>query len=227
MTTLPRFFAGLCAALLAFPVAAFEGKVHFDMVTGKNTQPIVYSLKDDRARMEMPNMGMSMASILDGPKQKVFVLMPEQRMYMEMDLQDAVDAGNRVAKGKSKGNEVTFEDTGESEVILGRKCQKFRISDRDSTTEVWAADGMGRFAGQIGGRPGKGNTLPAWQKELASREFFPLRMIARDRKNKEVLRMQATKIEETSIADAAFEVPSDYQKFGLGGLMKGMIPGLK
>jgi hypothetical protein len=222
MKLLPRLFSGLAAALLALPLVAFEGKVHLDMTSGRDSQQIVYSLKGEKARMEMPNLGAGMASIVDGPNQQVLVLMPEQRMYMVMQLQEAVDAANKAGKA----HQVTFEDTGETEVILGRTCRKFRITERDSTSEIWAAEGLGKFAGQMGGA-GKGNSLPAWQRELAERQFFPLRMITKDRKGKETLRMQATKIDEMKLDNALFEVPAGYQKFDLGGMMKGMIPGLK
>jgi hypothetical protein len=226
MSISPRhLLSALFALVLSLPASAeFEGKVYFDMTAGRETQPVVYSLKGDNARFEMLNMPGGMGTmIIDGKKQEGYALMPEQKMYMSISLATAVDAANKQA------TDVKFEDTGETEEILGRKCRKFRVTDRDTTTEIWAAQGMGKFAAQMGGNPLRGskNSLPSWQREMFAKGYFPLRTVGLNKRGKETFRMQATKIEETSLADSLFQVPAGYQQFSMGGLMQGLIPGSK
>ncbi len=219
MKLLPRLILSSVLALGALlPLSAFEGKVTYDIVTGKDKQQFIYSLKGDRARIDM---GVGMPMIVDGPNQRMLTIMPEQKMYMEISMKDTVEMGKKMSKQEN----MTFEDTGETEVILGRKCRKYRVTDRDGVSEIWGTEGMGKFAASFGGKPGKNAELPAWQRELAAREFFPLRTITRNKKGKEIFRMEATKIEEVSVPDSQLEVPAGYQKFDLGGMMKGLIPG--
>lgn len=226
MNILPRrLLPGLLAVVLSLPAAAFEGKVFFDMTSGRDTVPIVYSLKGERARFEMLNLPDGTGTLIfDGEKQKGFVLMPEQKMYFSLSYADAAEVSEKYNKASS----ATFEDTGETEEILGRKCRKYRIIEKDGTTEISATEGMGKFAAQLGGNPMKRDkSVPAWQKELMAKGYFPLRMVTRNKKGKETMRMQATKIEETSLADSLFTVPADFQEFSMSGLMRGLIPGGK
>ena len=223
MKSLPRFLPALLALFAILPAAAFEGKIHFDMISGRDTQQVIYAIKEEKARFEMPGAGPNgVASILDLPKRQMMILMPEQKMYMLMSLQGTDDAASK-PKGRS---EVTFEDTGETETILGRKCRKYRVTDKDSVTEVWGAEGIGHFMGQLGGRnSAKGGAVPRWQEELGAKGFFPLRVVSLNRRGKETMRMQATKIDETSLPDSLFTVPEGYQQFSMGGMLRGLIPG--
>lgn len=221
MNFLPRLGCGLLALSCALPLTAFEGRVHFDMKSGRDTQKVAYAIKGPKARFEMPGTEMP-GAIFDVQKQEMQLLMPEQRMYMAVSLADAAAVAPKGAK-----DQVQIEATGETETILGRECQKYRVIDRQSTTEVWAAEGMGTFMGQLSGNPmrGGGGALPAWQKALGEKGFFPLRVVGLNRRGKETFRMEATRIDETSLPDDLFEIPAGYQKFNLGGLMRGLIPG--
>ena len=222
MNSLPRFCAALLVMVCALPLAAFEGRVHFDMKSGRDTQKVAYAIKGERARFEMPGTNFP-GAVIDVPKKEMRVLMPEQKMYMALSLADA----EAIAKKGGK-NEVEFEDTGETEEILGRTCRKYRVSDRNGVTNLWAAEGIGTFMGNLGGGAlRRGSDLPAWQRTLVEKGFFPLRIVGSNKKGKETFRMEATKIDETSLPDSLFEVPEGYQKFNMGGLMRGLIPGAK
>jgi hypothetical protein len=225
MKLLPRLLISCVAALAAWPALAFEGKVHFETTTGRNKQQMVYTLKGDKARFDMPD-AQGAAGILDLTTQEMLMLMPEQKMYMVMSLQGAVES----AQKHGGGSDVTIEDTGETETILGRKTKKYKVSDRNTTTFVWAAEGMGTFMGQMGGgnpMRGKAAQMPAWQRELGNKGFFPLRVVGQDRRGRETHRMEATKIEEVTPPDSAFQVPEGYQRFDMGSMMRGLIPGSK
>ncbi|HEX2099545.1 MAG TPA: DUF4412 domain-containing protein [Candidatus Synoicihabitans sp.] len=221
MTLLPRLFAGLAALALAVPLFAFEGKVHFETGTAKKPQPLVYSIKGEKARMEF---GAGAHAVIDGTKQEMYMLMPEQKMYMVVSFADVADVA------QNQMDDVQFEATGDTETILGRKCEKYRATEKNgTTTEIWATEGMGKFIGQLGGSGGLGgrNKLPQWQQDLAKKGFFPLRIVTINRRGKETSRMEATKIEDVSLASSLFEIPPGYQRFDMGGIMRGLIPGSK
>lgn len=225
MNLLPRVLPGLLALAFALPASAFEGTIHFDMTSGRDTQQMIYSLKGEQARFEIPQAGAGgMSAIVDLPKQQMTMMMPEQRMYMVMSLEQAPGSG----RAQARRDEVGFEDTGETEDILGHTCRKYRITDRDSTTDVWGAEGIGMFMAQLGGGgPMQRGSVPGWQQELGTKGFFPLRVVGRNRRGKETFRMEATKIDETTLSDALFTIPEGYQQFNMGGMLRGLVPGMK
>lgn len=78
----------------------------------------------------------------------------------------------------------------------------------------------------MGGGPGGGGAVPqAWERALAGKDLFPLRVVARDKGGKEDFRLEATAIEKQTLAAALFAPPAGYQKLDMGGMMQGM-PGL-
>jgi len=128
----------------------------------------------------------------------------------------------------AKPDETTFEKTGEKEKILGYTCEKYVIKSKDGTTDVWATDELGRFmgfGGGMGGPMGKRKAAPAWEKALAGKDFFPLRVASKNTKDKEIFSMEASSVEKTPQAASLFAPPPGAQKFDLGGMMKGIFPG--
>lgn len=222
MNSLPRLCAALLALVCVLPLTAFEGRVHFEMKSGRDSNEIAYAIKDQKARIEWPGKEIPPA-IIDGTKQEMMVLMPDQKMYMSLSFADTAQMAKKGGK-----NEIEFVDTGETEVILGRKCRKYEVRDKSSVTQVWGAEGMGTFMGQLGGGKMRGGAdIAPWQRALAEKGFFAMRVVGMNKRGKETFRMEATKIDETALADSLFEVPAGYQKFDMGGLMRGLIPGAR
>lgn len=57
--------------------------------------------------------------------------------------------------------------------------------------------------------------------------MFPLRVVSTDKGSKETFRMEATEVKKESLPDSLFAPPADYQKFDMGGMMRGMgLPGM-
>lgn len=221
----PLFLPALVTLVL--PAAAFEGTIRFDLKAERESQPLIYSLKGDRARFEIPQAGGpgGASAIVNLSKQEMYMMVPEQRMYLVMSLQQTPGVSS---PEPSKATELTFEDTGETAEILGRECRKYLITDRKSTTEVWGAKGMGTFMAQFGGgNPMQGGSIPDWQQELGAQGFFPLRVIGRDSRGQETFRMEATQIEERPLSDDLFAVPEDYQQLDMTDLLRGLAPGMK
>ncbi len=217
----------LLTATLA-SAAGFEGKVTLALSTGKGqTQVLDYSIKSNAVRIDLQAEGQAFASIMDLEKMEMTLLMPEQQMYMVMPIKDKVEK----AMDKAFENDATIEKTGRTETILGYKCDEYLAKDREAVTEIWVAEGLGSFMGlgsggnPMGGMMGGGKKRgTGWEEKFKGKPGFPLRVISRDKKNRETFKMEATKIEPGTLPASLFQAPAGWQKFqmpDMGGLMKG------
>ena len=213
------------AALGAGAPKSFEGKVRFAMTTDRATMFMSYVMKGGLIRMETEvEKGQTAVMLLDVAKHEMTVLVPQQKMYMVQPLPDPAKTEPGAA-GAAAQPDVQL--TGEYETILGYKCQKIIVKSGGNVTEIWGAEDMGVFMNPgMGGPMGRGRPAPrnAWEAELASRGFFPLRVVVHAASGAQTLKMEATEIDTSTPADSLFVPPPDYQKFempsipGMGGM---------
>lgn len=230
MKTSPRaFLATFLLASAAVIAAPFEGKISMNMISGREKpMEMTYAIKGDKVRIEMPAAKGMGGMIMDLGKKEMTMLMDEQKMYMVHAIPDAPAQ----AAAKNEKEEGKLEKTGEKETILGYTAEKYIWTDRNSKTEMWLAEGLGTYmsmnkgGGPMGGRRNN-STAQQWERALAGKELFPLRVVGKDSKGKESFRMETTAIKKESLADSLFAPPAGYQKFDMGGMMKGLIPGMK
>jgi hypothetical protein len=218
----------LAGALLAPAVvsaASFEGKVRFKIESGKE-QPMemAYALKNGLVRIELKSKeGAAPAMIMNPAKQEITMLMAEEKMYMIQPMPKPKDA-----PAKSPASEVTLEKTGVTETIAGYVGEKYLMKSKDFTGEMWLTEqlgafmGMGQPEGPFGGKKGAGQ---GWEAALAGKNMFPLRVVDTAGKGKSAFRMEVISVEKTSLPDSLFSAPSDWQKFDMGGMMRGLMPG--
>ena len=50
--------------------------------------------------------------------------------------------------------------------------------------------------------------------------------MSKDKSGKQTFKMEATAINKQTLPESLFTPPAGYQKLDMGGLMKGMIPGV-
>jgi hypothetical protein len=239
-----KFPAFLLACALLFPAAlsaaTFEGSLRMKMSSGAKSKPMEmdYLLKENRVRVNplLAEKGASgMGIIMDFVKMETTVLMPEQRMYMVTSMKATMD---KVAQeAAKKESDATLEKTGEKEKILGYTCEKYLMKSKDGDMAMWLTDQLGTFMGLGsnaqanafgGGRRAKGQTEQAWEKALAGKNMFPLRVVGLGTDGKETYRMDVTAIDKKSLPDSEFQPPADWKKFempNMGDMMRGMIPG--
>lgn len=237
MKMLSRFLAVGALLAAAQSVNAFEGKVSLAITASRGeTQNLDYSFKGQKVRMDVNAQGHPMAIITDLEKMETIIPIPQMQKYMVMPIKQQVDSA---MKESGAGNTADVEVTGKTETILGYKCNQIIVKDKDkgTTTEVWAAEGLGAFTGMgQGGNPmagmfggGGGARRPAnaakWEEALKGKGGFPLRVISTDASGKQAFKMEATKIDTSSIPDSQFNPPAGYERFempDMGGMMKGM-----
>ncbi len=215
----------LPAAALAAP---FEGKVDFALTSGRGQpQRMTYQLKGDKLRMELPTPQGKGTMLVDPAKKEMLMLMDEQRMYMVMAMPDVQAQAAEAASGDAQ-----LEKTGQKEKIAGYEAEKYIVTHEGMKTELWLAEGLGTFMfgggnPMMGGRGGRGAgpAMQGWERALAGKELFPLRVISRGKDGKETFKLEATSVQKQSLPDSLFTVPADYQKFDMG-MMRGMMPGV-
>lgn len=223
------FIAAVITTSAALTAASFEGTVRMKMSQPRGEPfEMTYRVKEGFMRTEVQAGEGVVATIMDLGKQEMIVLMPEQKMYMVHSLA----AASAAAEKAGRGDDATFEKTGETEKILGYDCVKYISTTKDQISDVWVTEELGGFAGlgsaAGGGKGGRGKTqAAAWEKALMGKDVFPLRVVSRNRKGVEQLRMEVIAVEKGAQPAALFAPPAGYQKFDMGSMMRGMLPGAK
>lgn len=219
----------LAPATLIAAAAPFEGRVTFKMTpAGGVSQELRFAVKNGRSRVEIPNQQGMGALILDPAKREQIVMLEQQRMYMVMATPEVTTHGDAAKNDEA----VTLTKTGETEKILGHTAEKYLATHKDETTELWLAEGLGSFVPFAGGNPMAGGRAgrgvppqpKAWEKALAEKGAFPLRVVTRDANKRETFRLEATTVEAQSLPDTLFAPPADYRKLDMGGMINGMMP---
>lgn len=206
--------------------ATFEGTVRMKMSQPRGEAlEMTYRVKEGFVRTEIQTEKAIVASIVDLTKQEMIILMPEQKMYMTQSFAAAAEAAQ-----SGKHAQVSFEKTSETAKILGYDCVKYVSKSKDQVSDVWVTEELGRFVGlgQGGNTGGRRAQKPAsWESALMNKDFFPLRVVSRNAKGVEQFRMEAVAVEKQAQPASLFAPPADYQKFDMGSLMRGLIPGAK
>jgi len=225
--------AGVLLAPAALLAASFEGKISYKLTSPREkVMEMHQSIKGDKMRTEMPGAKEGGSMILDAKKKEMIMLMDSQKMYMTMQIPE----GSDVTGGRA--DDVKIEKTNVTEKILGYTATKYIATHDTTKSEMWLAEGIGTFMGMgnnssgggggglFGGRKKADSGAKSWEKALAGKDLFPLRVVELDKAGKERFRMEVTAIKKESLPDSLFTPPADYQKFDMGGMMKGLIPGL-
>jgi hypothetical protein len=224
------FIASIVAISAPAPAAsqssAFEGVItsNFYGKPGKPPLEMKSSIKGTHSRQDMNAGGMPIYTITDLQSAKMTSVMPEQQMYITMDLEKAMA---KVAPDETEGEAATpppLTKTGETETIAGRSCDHYLVGE-DQDTDVCAATGLGVFrmgspGGGMGGGPFGGMSLPdGWDQYAAQLQegFYPLRIEEVDGDKRKLI-MEVTKIEPQALSDDLFVVPADYKELKVPGM---------
>jgi hypothetical protein len=230
--------AALLAVLWAAPLASaqpggFEGIVAYKMTGKGGGAEMTQMYKGMKSRTEMSSGGQSQAVIMDMGTGVMTILMPQQKMYMVMDMRKAGQglAGLPFGRGKKDTGagagaprampKVTA--TGRKETIAGHECEYYVMGDKGET-EVCSAKGLGMF--MMGQSPmGGGMQSMAALAAVATNSdaaklfadgFFPLKMAHVQGGKKEVV-MEATRVEKKTLDASLFVPPPDYKEMKMPG----------
>jgi outer membrane lipoprotein-sorting protein len=135
--TFVLMFGGAAAAAempLPVPKAEYSGNRVIESAQGTFTQKVHSA--GGKERMETDMGGMQSVMILRPDKKLAWMLMPAQRMYMELDLSKAKEQS-----GSGPPADVTIEKVG-AETVEGRSTTKYKMLMRDKSAGgfMWFTD---------------------------------------------------------------------------------------
>lgn len=181
-------------AVLAQKPTPFSADMKMTMGEGMGMDGKVY-FGGQKIRMEMNTPRGQSVMIVDPEKKTTYMLMPEQKMYMEMN---AAMAQRRAPELKpfdinnpcATASNTTCKKVG-TETVNGRACDKWEFTTSGHVSTLW----------------------------LDQKLHFPIKTVA------DSATMELTNIKVGPQDATLFEVPSDYQKMDMGGMMGGRGPG--
>ncbi len=191
--------AGTITPAVGAQGTSFEGVVNFAIEGGRSFN---YYVGHGKVRVEVTAAGNTVTTILTPATQVIDILMPEQRMYMEMKM-PADSLSTKVGNPK-------LTKTDKTDVVAGHPCQYWHSENDDGgTADVCLASDLGGFLGMR--NPMQPGAAPSWQKELAGANRFPLKVVThKSGQDKTVL--EATKVEKKTLDASLFAVPSSFHK---------------
>ena len=184
---------------ITFAQEAFEGKVIFEVQEDGNKQVMDYYAKDKKFRMDMPEKGGSI--LFDSQALKMYVIMDEQKMYMETTMMP-------LSAGAGGGS---ISKTGETKAILGYDCEKFLFTQKDMKGEAWMTKELGAFMFFMESQ----EEMPDWQAEVLDAGYFPLHVTQHDTRRNVTSIYDVKEVTPMELSDDLFEVPESYQSFDL------------
>jgi hypothetical protein len=206
-------FSSSIAPLLLMPVVTqaqskFEGAITMALTAPQGTTEVTYLIRGDQLRVDMPGGGgMTGYVVRDGAKNVTTMVMPSQRMYMDLAAVQAMMPGAAAQAAKTPDIKLT----GKKETIAGVECEHVIVTSTDGQYDVCGAKGLGAFA-STASPMSRGNSGPAGLDRLG-KDFFPLKV----QKVGGDVAMQVTKIEKKSLDASMFSVPEGYQKMDMPG----------
>jgi hypothetical protein len=193
MTRFMRRFLGfvLAAGLaLCWGVLAQAGEFSADMVitpgTGQAMKGKIY-VKGNRTRNEIQSGADKTVNIMDNDAKKVWVLIPDQKMYMEMQPTPEMAASSQKREELEKMADMKVLGT---EKVEGYECDKILYAYRDKSMGV----------------------MTQW---IARELGYPIKIFYEGAQGKTTLEYK--NIKKGGVSDSLFSVPPDYQKMSMPG----------
>lgn len=197
----------LLSTVKNFSQLTFEGKVNVKLVYDDDVSFMDYLVKGNKLRMEIKDEEGENASymITDMQEVKMFMLMPENKMYMEYPIEKTME------ESKEEMEEAMEKVllTNETKEINGFNCQKI-IYNGEENIESRVTQDIGTF--MLNENMMSGSERPEWYSEFAEAGFFPILVIDKDDSGEEESRWEIISVEQKSLSDDLFMPPSDYQK---------------
>ncbi len=186
----------------------FEGKVTINVYDEGKAHTMDYFVKGSKILFDAKEEGQEGKVVMDPSNGQFMIIMPEQKMYMVMQMPDI----KTKSETSEKVDESNFSRTGETKEILGHTAEKWIYKDGDDQGEAWMTKEIGAF--KLLDNPMQENK-PKWQKEIVEAGYFPLEVYNNGKKVYEV-----TGIEKKSLDESMFEAPADYKKMDMPTMQK-------
>ncbi|MGH7330437.1 MAG: DUF4412 domain-containing protein, partial [Polyangiaceae bacterium] len=96
------------------------------------------------------------------------------------------------------------------------ECEDWTITSDSGKSELCVVKGVPWFS--FGSGPASADE-PSWIAQITTGKYFPLRVVTSDKSGAQKKKMEAIKIERTSVADARLQAPADYHEVSMQELL--------
>ena len=182
----------------------------------KPVTTLTYEIKGSKFRVNLPeetNQGKKGCVLFDATSKKTLLVLDDRKVFVTIDLASANVAGAIMPKLDTNAK---LDQGGKIETVAGYDCEEWTITTDTGKSELCVVKGVPWFS--FGSGP-SGAGEPAWIGEITAGKYFPLRVITRDKDGAQKRKMEATKIERTSVADSRLEAPPDYHEVDMKELL--------
>lgn len=207
LARLPMLVILLGLALQVSHAQRFQGVITFESSGAMAAGTYKYFIKGSKIRMEFSGTEQESSPpvLMDASTRMVRMLIPDARMFLEVDLRKDPDL-----PGESRLKAV-LRRTGATEEIAGYPCEQVFANVGDFFMELWLARDIGPFM-EFNLSPDGRNERAVLEQELTLQKLFPLRYISRNRNGQEQTRIEARKVEPRRLEDYLFDLPVGYRK---------------
>lgn len=212
---------------------AFEGKLSFQIsskdMPGGQPMAMEYVVKKGIVRVETKMAGAGNYTLINPAEKKMSIVMPAQKMVMEMAFGAAdppapvkapeITKGDKTEKVtfKSDGTTLTLVKAGE-DAGAGAKTfegQQWLVKMETMSSEQWVAKDLTALAGFVETFKAMAQgPNAAWMKKLEL-PGFPYKMVTKDADGNVTSEMTLVGVDTKSPDDALFTIPEDYKKMAM------------
>lgn len=198
----------------------FEGTYTLNFSADGESYSTDFWVKEGNMRMKVDHMGNAGEMIMRDGMQSMLIIMPAQKMYMEMPIE--LDNMPDVAVPDEEDLKSNpFKKTGETKKIHGYTAHQFIFEQGVDRMEVWASDELGSMP--LARNPMLDSLNSVMREVTGLDAFFPLEMIGYERGRKSYS-MKVEEIEKKELPDSLFTPPANFRKMtmpaGMGGFMQ-------
>lgn len=186
--------AGLLVVIITLPGLAAEFSADLlQKMEGQPPQTGKIFIKGKNMRMEIASSGGTMVHIILPEQNKTIMLMPKEKMYMEMVTTNTPGTAQPLDKA-ALGKLATLKHLG-TETVNGYLCDKYEVAYHDASQ----------------------GSATQW---IAQKLNFPVKTISDSPQGN--VTMEYQNIQEGGVQDSLFQVPPGYQKMSMPGMGSGM-----
>ncbi len=196
----------------SFLASSFEGVVTVEFFSKEMTNSGKIYIKDMRMKLLLMNQISSTNGypIIDFSNRKAVFVYVDKKYYMTLPLDSMIK--------NLEENPLNLIESSEVSEILGYEARRFyqnlKDTSQDLTVEVWATSEEKLNINPLVGvqRLGdEGLVVSKAAHYLYKKGFTPLRIVVKNNKGTEVMKVEVRSITKTEVRSQEFEVPSGYK----------------
>ncbi|MGL4599857.1 MAG: DUF4412 domain-containing protein [Bacteroidia bacterium] len=200
----------LFGMLVPLTAQNFEGVIEFKKQNANGmSMKYIYYVKGDHVRIDEigeQSKQVEGSYILSFKTNKMLVLNHGRKLYT-----DRKPEGSPTAPASA-----TVKHTKKAQTLHNYSCTEYVVRNNADSTEIcyWIAPGKFNFFVPMLKMLNRQEAFSTYYFALNMKEgSFPFLAIQKDLRGKEISRLEVTRIEKKTIADALFEIPKDYTEY--------------